>query len=254
MIEPMLQSIPDPFDSYGPPKPEDQIFSILAPLSIFNASASPSPRAGTAEIDPVSNIASPNDISWSSDHDDMDSAASQWADVHTPTSSPPLSAKSTATVTINHATSPPSSSRRASYPTSGNSPLSPGRSSGGMRKADSKLRKSLSAIHEAVSSESSSVSRSSFESKSRLPSVASDNHERESSSDTLRQPNSEANTSINGSRNAFADDPIWGSHETSSSMTLHGEENRKDSSTNGVGRVDNHKRDPELSGSGLGQG
>lgn len=250
----MLQSIPDPFDSYGPPKPEDQIFSILAPLSIFNASASPSPRAGAAEIDPMSNLASPNDISWSSDHDDMDNAASQWADVHTPTSSPPLSAKSTATVTMTNATSPPSSSRRASYPTgSGGSPLSPGRSPGGIRKADSKLRKSLSAIHEAASSESSSVSRSSFESKSRLPSVTLDNHERESSSDTLRQPNSEANKSINGSRNAFADDPIWGSHETSSSMTLRGDENRKDSSINGSGR-DSRELDPELSGSGPGQG
>jgi hypothetical protein len=32
VIEPMLQSIPDPFDSYGPPQSDDQIFSILAPL------------------------------------------------------------------------------------------------------------------------------------------------------------------------------------------------------------------------------
>ncbi|KAF4619611.1 hypothetical protein D9613_005575 [Agrocybe pediades] len=40
IIEPMLQSIPDPFDSYGPPQAEDQIFSILAPLSIMNAASS----------------------------------------------------------------------------------------------------------------------------------------------------------------------------------------------------------------------
>ncbi|KAK0490757.1 hypothetical protein IW261DRAFT_1580362 [Armillaria novae-zelandiae] len=35
VIEPMLQTVPDPFDSYGPPQAEDQIFSILPPLSIL---------------------------------------------------------------------------------------------------------------------------------------------------------------------------------------------------------------------------
>ena len=30
----MVQSIPDPFDSYGPPKKEGQLFSILAPLAM----------------------------------------------------------------------------------------------------------------------------------------------------------------------------------------------------------------------------
>lgn len=30
----MLQCVPDPFDAYGPPQAEDQIFSILSPLSI----------------------------------------------------------------------------------------------------------------------------------------------------------------------------------------------------------------------------
>ncbi|CAK5276021.1 unnamed protein product [Mycena citricolor] len=47
IIEPMLQAIPDPFDSYGAPQPEDQIFSILAPLSIMTSTtpttASPMP-------------------------------------------------------------------------------------------------------------------------------------------------------------------------------------------------------------------
>ncbi|KAF6762752.1 hypothetical protein DFP72DRAFT_1041281 [Ephemerocybe angulata] len=50
IIEPMLQSVPDPFDSYGIQQSEDQIFSILAPLSIMSApSPSPSPSAGTPE-------------------------------------------------------------------------------------------------------------------------------------------------------------------------------------------------------------
>ena len=34
VIEPMLQSIPDSFDPYGPPQVEDRIFSILQLLSI----------------------------------------------------------------------------------------------------------------------------------------------------------------------------------------------------------------------------
>ena len=38
VIEPMLQSIPDLFDLYGPPQAEDRIFSILRALSI-NANA-----------------------------------------------------------------------------------------------------------------------------------------------------------------------------------------------------------------------
>lgn len=31
ILEPMVMSIPDPFDAYGPPKEEGQIFSVLAP-------------------------------------------------------------------------------------------------------------------------------------------------------------------------------------------------------------------------------
>ncbi|EAU84570.2 hypothetical protein CC1G_00089 [Coprinopsis cinerea okayama7 len=49
IIEPMLQTVPDPFDSYGPPQSENQIFSILAPLSIMSPSPSPSPVVGTPE-------------------------------------------------------------------------------------------------------------------------------------------------------------------------------------------------------------
>lgn len=31
ILEPLVMSIPDPFDSYGPPKEDGQIFSVLAP-------------------------------------------------------------------------------------------------------------------------------------------------------------------------------------------------------------------------------
>ncbi|KAH6914834.1 hypothetical protein BKA70DRAFT_1557200 [Coprinopsis sp. MPI-PUGE-AT-0042] len=49
IIEPMLQTAPDPFDSYGPPQPSDQIFSILTPLSLSSTFPSPSasPIIGT---------------------------------------------------------------------------------------------------------------------------------------------------------------------------------------------------------------
>ncbi|KAF8333333.1 hypothetical protein F5887DRAFT_994749 [Amanita rubescens] len=49
VIEPMLQSVPDPFDSYGPPQSEDQIFSILAPLSIMANASTSCPSTPTPE-------------------------------------------------------------------------------------------------------------------------------------------------------------------------------------------------------------
>jgi hypothetical protein len=39
IFEPMLQSIPDPFDSYGPLKSEGEIYSVLQPLSILTDSS-----------------------------------------------------------------------------------------------------------------------------------------------------------------------------------------------------------------------
>ncbi|GLB33582.1 putative homolog to Saccharomyces cerevisiae IVY1 (YDR229W) [Lyophyllum shimeji] len=64
ILEPMLQSVPDPFDSYGPPQAEDQIFSILAPLSIMTSSSSPSPITGHSELDSTEAIASDKIASW----------------------------------------------------------------------------------------------------------------------------------------------------------------------------------------------
>ncbi|KAG8963724.1 hypothetical protein FRC03_002624 [Tulasnella sp. 419] len=53
-LEPLLLSIPDPFDSYGPPKREDHIFSILPPLSLATMmstnSSAPSPQSGNAAL------------------------------------------------------------------------------------------------------------------------------------------------------------------------------------------------------------
>ncbi|KDQ07599.1 hypothetical protein BOTBODRAFT_38683 [Botryobasidium botryosum FD-172 SS1] len=55
ILEPLLQAIPDPFDSYGPPKPEDQIFSILPPLATImsqtGSNAAPSPVMSTPDLE-----------------------------------------------------------------------------------------------------------------------------------------------------------------------------------------------------------
>ncbi|EJD01081.1 uncharacterized protein FOMMEDRAFT_135342 [Fomitiporia mediterranea MF3/22] len=238
VIEPMLQSIPDPFDSYGPPKTEDQIFSILAPLSIFDNSATPSPKIHSTEVDPSSSFAaSPGGASWTDEHDAGGSSASDWADVHTPTPSPPPTAKSAATVIVNRTVSPPSSSRRASYPgssasSSGSSLPAPApiRSPSGVRNVASRLRKSLSAISEAASSvsesggtgsslrvPSESQSQSEPEMSSTMPNFSFNAHNRESSTETVRQRDLQAKTSLNGLQSAFAsEEPVWGSQSTTS--------------------------------------
>ncbi|BEJ13341.1 hypothetical protein CspHIS471_0305150 [Cutaneotrichosporon sp. HIS471] len=44
VLEPLVMSIPDPFDAYGPPKEEGQIFSVLSPLHIDSNPTSPLPN------------------------------------------------------------------------------------------------------------------------------------------------------------------------------------------------------------------
>lgn len=44
VLEPLVMSIPDPFDSYGPPKEEGQIFSVLSPLHLDSMPTSPTPN------------------------------------------------------------------------------------------------------------------------------------------------------------------------------------------------------------------
>lgn len=128
VIEPMLQSVPDPFDSYGPPQAEDQIFSILAPLSIMTSapSSSPSPMTGTPEHEPMAGLPSSMSkiTSWlpnTTNGNPYSPESSEWA---TP-STPPRS------------TSPPAINRRHSVP--------PGQ----RKSSESKLRSVLSVIDEA---------------------------------------------------------------------------------------------------------
>lgn len=144
----MLQSVPDPFDAYGPPQSEDQIFSILAPLSIMaqptSSSSTPSPLTGTPERDAneslPSSLGSKKVTSWLptstvNGNSVFPTEASAWADAHysvSPPSTPPRSI------------SPPHNShlsRRHSVP-SGSS----------HRKTESKLRSVLSVIDEGRSS------------------------------------------------------------------------------------------------------
>jgi hypothetical protein len=121
----MLQSVPDPFDSYGPPQAEDQIFSILAPLSIMTHthSSTSSPVTGTSMESTTSHDKITAWLPKASNGDIFPSEATEWAG--SPESTPPRSA------------SPPAPSRRHSTPPSA-----------GPRKSESKLRSVLSVIDE----------------------------------------------------------------------------------------------------------
>lgn len=63
VIEPMLQAIPDPFDSYGPQTTEDQIFSILPPL-MATTSPGPTSIASTPQLNTSDLGISPTRPSW----------------------------------------------------------------------------------------------------------------------------------------------------------------------------------------------
>ncbi|KAF8665750.1 hypothetical protein AX16_000198 [Volvariella volvacea WC 439] len=135
IIEPMLQSVPDPFDSYGPPQAEDQIFSILAPLSIMPTvpSSSPTPLTATPAHDTMNTLPtlSSKNNSWlpgTNAGTIFPAESTDWASISPPSSSPTLSASP-----------PPPSHRRHTVPIS---------TTGQHRKAESKLRSVLAVIDE----------------------------------------------------------------------------------------------------------
>ena len=139
VIEPMLQSIPDPFDSYGPPQAEDQIFSILQPLSISANAPSPSPSPmnasppETAKAD--NNLAGKSAWAPSNEYFPTTEGVSQWADIPSPSSTPPISS------TPPRSASPPAAAvrRKQSHPPS--SVYQP-------RKSGSKLKSVLPVVDE----------------------------------------------------------------------------------------------------------
>lgn len=132
----MLQSVPDPFDSYGPPQSEDQIFSILPPLSIMptapSTTSTTTPLARTPELETMEGLPSASsNTSWSHNPNAVmfPSESSEWADVpSSPVSISPRSSSPTTPVTRRH--------------TSSATILPP-------RKAESKLRSVLSVIDES---------------------------------------------------------------------------------------------------------
>ena len=153
VIEPMLQTIPDPFDSYGPPPAEDQIFTILPPLSVIaNApSSSPSPlTASTPELESSDGLPSGKN-SWSSTGGFFPDAAAAWADV--PSSPPGGSAPSSGATSPARSISPPNVTKASSPLTSINRrhshPVSSSSFAHHSRKSESKLRSVLSVLEEA---------------------------------------------------------------------------------------------------------
>ncbi|KLO15651.1 hypothetical protein SCHPADRAFT_849174 [Schizopora paradoxa] len=152
VLEPMLQAVPDPFDAYGPPKAENQIFSILAPLAIFNGSGQSTETLALGNpAEPAMTEINPTDVfavgagpggsptpgavgTWGNefvdhgmngvDHNGTDDPARPWGDSKTPTSSPPPSVRgvassSSSVTTVQRSKSPPPSTstpRRGTFP------------------------------------------------------------------------------------------------------------------------------------------
>ncbi|KAH9853710.1 hypothetical protein C2E23DRAFT_754191 [Lenzites betulinus] len=155
VIEPMLQTIPDPFDSYGPAPSEDQIFSILPPLSVIaNApSSTPSPLTSTPDLESSDGIPSAKN-SWSAATGGFFPDTAAWADLPS-NSTPPGSAPGSGLTSPARSISPPAVgkaattsgiNRRHSHPVATASSSPPHH-----RKSESKLRSVLSVIDESRS-------------------------------------------------------------------------------------------------------
>ncbi|KAG6378485.1 hypothetical protein JVT61DRAFT_12745 [Boletus reticuloceps] len=129
ILEPMLQSVPDPFDTYGPPQAEDQIFTILPPLAVIANAPSPSPSPLTNT--PPASSSPPDTInhSWAPAGNFFSGSSSEWSDVSSASSISPRSTSPSAAL-----------KRRQSHPPSTSHPL---------RKSDSKLRSVLTVIDES---------------------------------------------------------------------------------------------------------
>lgn len=137
ILEPMLQSVPDPFDSYGPPQAEDQIFTILPPLSVIANTPSPSASPMTTTPPPGAEVpASLPNNSWTSSGTFFATPSSEWAD------------SSSAFSNTSRSTSPSSLKRRQSHPPTTNHQS---------RKFESKLRSVVALVDEPVSRHPSEI-------------------------------------------------------------------------------------------------
>ncbi|EJF62922.1 hypothetical protein BD309DRAFT_949480 [Dichomitus squalens] len=158
IIEPMLQTIPDPFDSYGPPPAEDQIFTILPPLSVIAnvPSSSPSPLTTTPELESSDGLSSGKN-SWSHSGGFFPDTAAAWADVPSSSSPQSGSAPGSGATSPARSVSPPAvvSLPKLSSPTSGVSRRHSNPVPGFVhhpRKSESKLRSVLSVLDEGGAS------------------------------------------------------------------------------------------------------
>ncbi|EIN10683.1 hypothetical protein PUNSTDRAFT_100393 [Punctularia strigosozonata HHB-11173 SS5] len=140
VIEHMLQAVPDPFDSYGPPPGEDQIFSILPPLSIIG-NPTPTPSASVSQLTtPVMEHATPlTTPGWAT--------VEPWADVR---SNSPSSPPSTSNPVSPQSASPRSISPRPRSPPAGVPRRNPGHQQ--RKSGDTKMRNVLSVIDESSGS------------------------------------------------------------------------------------------------------
>ncbi|KAI1792851.1 hypothetical protein LXA43DRAFT_1003501 [Ganoderma leucocontextum] len=156
IIEPMLQTVPDPFDSYGPPPAEDQIFSILPPLSVMAnvPSSTPSPlTSSTAELESNDGLSSGKN-SWTNSGGFFPDTAAAWADAPSGSPPPPSSAPGSGATSPTRSISPTSTNFKPLSPTSGLSrrhshPVST--FAHHSRKSESKLRSVLSVLDEGAS-------------------------------------------------------------------------------------------------------
>jgi hypothetical protein len=148
----MLQSVPDPFDSYGQqPHSEDQIFSILPPLSILVPSSStPSSLAVTPQTAASQAFAIGTNSGWTpssngpAHYPDVAASSSEWDDaVPSASASASTSSSSLLTTTRTSTTHTPRSSSTSPPRRPSSSP--PGSSA---RRAESNLRNVLSVIDE----------------------------------------------------------------------------------------------------------
>lgn len=172
----MLQTIPDPFDSYGPPQSENQIFSILPPLSVIaNASSVPSPlTASTPELESSDGLPSTKN-SWSSSGGFFPDTAAAWADVPSspPAGSGPSSGTTSPARSISPTTVPKAVSSLASINRRHSHPVSSASFTHQSRKSESKLRSVLSVLEEGSSTP-----------RSRQNGDADDGHARSMSADS----------------------------------------------------------------------
>ena len=143
-FEPVLQAIPDPFNTYGPPKAEGQLFSILSPLGMGPTASSnghplpfPSSLSFGCKAPASLGYLSTSAPGWGESSDE--GSQSDWSDARSPSHSP---TSPTSTITSRRQTfptSPPSSSKHkhAASPPS-------------MRRAENKLRSVLNAVDETA--------------------------------------------------------------------------------------------------------